>query len=77
MKQTEKQTDMYSLISGYQLLSKGKSHYTPQTPGRLNNKEGCTGDEWIFLGRGNRTDFEGGMGAGRDGSREDQRGKDD
>lgn len=36
-------------------------------PEILSNKEHSKENAWIFLGRGNRTDFEGGLGAGGNG----------
>lgn len=41
-------------------------------PERLSNKEDLRGDTRISLGKGNRIDFMGGLGAGEVGNRGDQ-----
>ena len=42
---------------------------------RLSNKEGSRTDIWISLETGNRTDFTGELGVGKDGIRGDQGGE--
>ena len=41
-------------------------------PEKLNNKDGSRGHLWLSLGRGNRTEFMGGLGMGRGGYEMDQ-----
>lgn len=44
-------------------------------PERLTNKDGSKGDTWIPLGRGNRMDYVGRLGAGGHRNRRDQVGE--